>query len=240
MKLVRFIYQWLIAIPILVIITFFVALFIIIACTIFHADKCAYYIAKFWGKCWCVINFVRVTVKNRELVDSQKSYVFVANHQSAFDIFSIYGYLNHSFKWMMKKSLIKIPMVGYACKSAGHIFVDKSSAKAIQETIEQAKKSLVKGGSLVIFPEGARTFTGEMSPFKRGAFKLATEFSLPIVPVTITGAFEVMPRTTLNIKPGHIILTIHQPIHPDADGGHDMQQVIDESYNAISSSLHQQ
>ncbi|MDE6766407.1 MAG: 1-acyl-sn-glycerol-3-phosphate acyltransferase, partial [Duncaniella sp.] len=83
---------------------------------------------------------------------------------------------------------------------------------------------------------GARTWDGKMRRFKKGAFRLAVEFSLPIVPVTIDGAFHVMPRFKKLPRPGHIVLTIHKPINPAADG-HDIERLMDESYKAISSAL---
>ena len=76
------------------------------------------------------------------------------NHQGAFDIFLVYGYLNRNFKWMMKKSLRKLPFVGKACESGGHIFVDRSSPSKVRHTMEQAEASLVNGVSLVVWPHG--------------------------------------------------------------------------------------
>lgn len=134
------------------------------------------------------------------------------------DIWAIYGYLNHNFKWLMKKSLEKVPFVGWACKWAGHVFVDDSSISSIKETIANSEKTLHGGMSLVIFPEGSRTFDGKMIPFKRGAFMLAGEFGLPVVPVTIDGSFECMPRTTYNARPGKVVMTIHKPIYPGPRG----------------------
>lgn len=177
-----------------------------------------------------------MTVKGSENISTGTSYVFVANHQGAYDIFSIYGYLNHQFRWMMKKSLEKIPFVGYSCRVSGQIYVDNSSPSAIRATMEAAEKQLSTGMSVVVFPEGARTFTGKMGRFKRGAFTLATEFGLPVVPITIDGAFDVLPRTKLIPRPGHIILTIHKPIMPPAEG-YDLHALMDEAYQTVESSL---
>ncbi len=113
--------------------------------------------------------FVNIKVVGRENIDRNTSYIFVANHQGAFDIWAIYGYLNHNFKWLMKKSLEKIFMVGPACKRAHHIFVDDSNIAAIKQTIAEAEDTLKEGMSLVIFPEGSRSWDGKMIPFKRGA-----------------------------------------------------------------------
>ena len=161
---------------------------------------------------------IRVKVKGRENIDPKQSYVFVANHQGAFDIWSIYGYLGHRFKWLMKKELRKVFFVGAACNAAGHVFVDDSSIQGVKRTIEDAEKRLQNGMSVVIFPEGSRTFDGKMIPFKRGAFMLAAEFKLPVVPISIDGSFRAMPRTTYNVTPCTITLTIHQPIFPDERG----------------------
>ena len=139
---------------------------------------------------------------------------------------------------MMKKSLEKVPFVGIACKSSGHIMVDRSSPQAIKNTMDEAKAKLKDGMSLVVFPEGSRSWNGQMSSFKRGAFKLALDFNLPVVPITIDGSFKVMPRTTYNVTPGKIILTIHEPIMPSAEG-HDLDTVLKESYEKIQSALTQ-
>jgi len=175
-------------------------------------------------------------VTGRENIDPRTSYVFVANHQGAYDIFSIFGYLNHNFRWMMKIGLLKMPVIGASCAAAGHIFVDNSSATAIRHTMAKAESSLKNGMSLVVFPEGSRSFTGKMRAFHKGAYQLAMEFHLPVVPVTIDGAFDVMPRTATVPKWGTIKLTIHKPIAPPANEA-DRKRVIDASYEAVHSAL---
>lgn len=173
-----------------------------------------YHPPRLWSRVMCRLTWVGVEVRGRENITPGRSYVFVANHQGAYDIFSIYGYLNHNFRWMMKRSLENIPLVGWACRRAGHIFVDYT-AHGIAATMKAAERQLAGGMSIVVFPEGARTLTGRMGRFKRGAFTLASEFHLPVVPVTIDGAFDVLPRTGRVPRPGHIVLTIHKPIDPD-------------------------
>ena len=212
------IYQWLIAAPIFIIATFITALVTSIGCLLGNGNFWGYYPPHYWTKFTCWLLFVRVKVKGRENIDPKTSYIFVANHQGAFDIFSIYGFLDHNFKWLMKKSLEKIFMVGPACRRAHHIFVDDTNLRAIKETITKAESTLKDGMSLVIFPEGSRSWDGKMIPFKRGAFMLAAEFNLPVVPITIDGSFRAMPRYTYNVTPGQIIITIHKPILPGEDG----------------------
>lgn len=212
------IYQWLIAYPILLILTILTALVTILTTTLSGNHFWGYYPAHIWSKCVCYLLFIKVKVKGRENIDKNTSYVFVANHQGAFDIWAIYGFLNHNFKWLMKKGLEKIFLVGYACRKAGHIFVDDTKLASIKDTIKESEETLRDGMSLVIFPEGSRTWDGKMIPFKRGAFMLASEFYLPVVPLTIDGSFKAMPRFTYNATPCTITLTIHPPVFPGEKG----------------------
>ncbi len=221
--------------PVLLVATALTAIVTAAGSILFGGRWWGYWPAHVWARLFCLLTFVRVTVTGRENISSGTSYVFVANHQSAYDIFTIYGYLNHNFKWMMKKSLEKIPLVGYSCKRSGHIMVDRSTPQAIRQTIENAERQLKDGMSLVVFPEGSRTLTGKTGRFKRGAFMLASEFNLPIVPVTIDGAYEVMSRKSKMPHWGHITLTIHPPV-PAPESEH-CQDLIDSIRDTIVSSL---
>ena len=114
-------------------------------------------------------------------MNPQQSYIIIPNHQGAFDIFLLYGFLGRHFKWMLKEELRKMPLIGQACESAGFIFVDqKGGPKKMAEVFERARGVLQGGVSLVVFPEGARTWDGQMRKFKRGAFQLADEVKLPV------------------------------------------------------------
>lgn len=211
-------YQCLIAAPIFVVLTLLTSIITAIGCTLGSGSFWGYWPAKIWSRLTCMVFLMRVKVTGRENIDPKQSYVFVANHQGAYDIWAIYGYLNHNFRWLMKKSLEKVFPIGYACKKAGMVFVDDSSVHGIKDTIADAEKRLKSGMSVVIFPEGSRTFDGNMIPFKRGAFMLAAEFRLPVVPITIDGSFRAMPRTTYWMTPTTIRLTIHKPIFPGPSG----------------------
>ena len=112
MKHILAVYQWCVAMPILLVMTIITALLTIFFSLLGMSRRGGYYPAHFWAKLWCILMFVKVEVKGRENIDPKTSYVFVANHQGAYDIYLVYGYLNHNFKWMMKKSLEKIPFVG--------------------------------------------------------------------------------------------------------------------------------
>lgn len=239
MKILYRLYQFLIALPIIIVTTALTGIVTIIGCTFFKARTWGYYPAMVWSRLMCWVMLLPVKVEGRELLDKKQSYVFVANHQGPYDIFLIYGFLGRSFRWMMKKSLRNIPLVGKACESAGHIFVDKSGPKAIHKTYEQGRKVLQNGVSLVVFPEGARTFTGHMGKFRRGAFGLADELQLPVVPMTIDGSFDVLPRQKgINFVTWHRLrLVIHAPIEPSSQGPEDIQRILEQSYETIMRDL---
>ncbi|MCG8582793.1 MAG: 1-acyl-sn-glycerol-3-phosphate acyltransferase [Bacteroidales bacterium] len=173
-------------------------------------------IGSFWGATWARVTGyltpMAVTVKGRENIDKTQSYVIIANHQSGYDIFLLYGWLNVDFKWIMKKELRHAPGIGYASHKVGHIFLDRSSPRAAMKSIEEAKRKLQNGTSVVIFPEGTRSGSNQMRNFKKGAFKIAFELGLPILPVTIVDTHKVYKKG-LNLMPGSVKMVIHQPIN---------------------------
>lgn len=236
MVVLRFLYQWIIVMPIMVVITIMTALITIIGCFLGNHRVWGYYPGLIWSRLFCLISLVRIEVRGREKLDRSTSYVFVANHQGAYDIFLIYGYLGHKFKWMMKSSLRRIPFVGAACAAAGFIFVDRSG-KGVRETLAAAEKILTGGMSLVVFPEGSRTPDGKIHRFKKGAYQIADDLSLPVVPLTIDGSYRVLSKNSKLIRPGKIVLTVHDPIFPQADGHYDMDALITDSYRVIEAAL---
>jgi 1-acyl-sn-glycerol-3-phosphate acyltransferase len=156
-----------------------------------------------------------VKVVGKEKLNKKQSYIYISNHQSAYDIFLIFGHVGQTIKWVMKQSLRKIPFVGIACEVAGYIFVDKSSPQAAAKAIRLAEEKLKKGASIVIFPEGSRTSTGKMGVFKKGAYQMALDLKLPIVPITINGSYDVMPINSYRINPHKMEMIIHDPIPID-------------------------
>ena len=231
------IYQICVAAPILLVLTILTALVTIGGSFIGSPSFWGYYPGKIWSRLICHVLLLPIQVNGHADIHRKTSYIFVANHQGAFDIFLIYGFLGRNFKWMMKKSLRSIPLVGRACQAAGHIFVDKSGPKKVQETIDQARHTLKDGMSLVVFPEGRRTFTGHMGDFKKGAFQLADELRLPVVPLSIDGSFEVLPRTGRFIRRHRMTLTLHEPIFPQGQGHENILSTRDKAHQVIQESL---
>lgn len=242
MKYLYRIYQLLIALPLITIYTLITSLMVIVGCTLGNGHFWGYYPGKWWAQFIIRILLLPVKVEGRENLVKGQSYVLVANHQGAFDIFLIYGFLSRNFKWMMKRQLRQMPFVGKACESAHHIFVDKRGASKIRETYDRARQTLQGGMSLVVFPEGARSFTGHMGVFKRGAFMLADDIELPVVPLTINGSFDIMPRTRdMKWVVWHPLrLTIHKPILPVGKGTDNIKYLEEESYKVVMSGLEEQ
>ncbi|UKK50429.1 1-acyl-sn-glycerol-3-phosphate acyltransferase [Prevotella sp. E13-17] len=239
MKYLYRIYQLFVALPIILMATVLVVISISVGCAVGSGHFWGYYPAHIWARVILWALLIPVKVEGRAHLEKDQSYVFVANHQGAFDIFLIYGFLNRNFKWMMKYQLRNIPFVGYACERSHQIFVDKRGPKKIKATYDKARATLQGGTSLTVFPEGSRTFTGHMGVFKRGAFALADELQLPVVPLTINGSFNVMPRMRdMKFVLWHpLTLTIHQPIYPVGQGPDNVEATKNQAYDSVMSAL---
>ncbi len=227
MKYLYILYQYLIAFPLIIVITLFTAIVTII-CFPWKNGAFPHAIQVLWSRSIIRLFLIPITVTGQENIQKGQSYVFVSNHQSFLDVFAIYGWLPANFKWLMKKELRRVPFVGFACKVAGHIFVDRANPVAALHSIKEIETELQNGVSTVIFPEGTRTKTGEMGRFKRGAFQVALDLHLPIIPISLTGCYEAMPRGTYYARPrSHIYMHIGKPI--------DLSDFIDPSTSQIDS-----
>ncbi len=206
---------------------------------IFRADWWGTFASRIWGKIIIAASLLPVEVKGRENIEKDTSYVFVANHQGAYDIFLVCGYLGAEIRWMLKRSLEKVPFLGVACRHAGYVFVDKGNPGKVRSTYRHAEKVLQGGASLMVFPEGSRTRTGKMTRFRRGAFALADELQLPVVPMTINGSYDVLPASSDGgfIHYHKLSLTIHKPLYPESRGDENLQRMLNESYDMIHSGL---
>lgn len=195
--------------------------------------------SRLWGKIIIRASLLGVDVEGRENIAPNTSYVFVANHQGAYDILLVCGYLGTEIRWMMKRSLEKVPFLGWGCKHAGYIFVDKGNPGQVRATYRRAEEALEDGASVMVFPEGARSHTGKMGTFKKGAFLLADELQLPVVPLTINGSYDVMPRDGSKFFINHhrLSLTIHKPIYPESQGTENVNRLMKESREVIMSAL---
>lgn len=236
-SIVCFLYQWLIFAPVFLVLTILTALTVMFFAPVFGSRFWGYYPPKWWSRFTCWLALCRIKSSGHENLHRNQSYVFVANHQGAFDIFLTYGFLNQNIKWVQKASLRKIPLVGYASQMAGHVFVDNSSLTSRANTIKKAKKEIVEGTSIMLFPEGARSRNGKLNRFKRGAFQIAFDLKLPVVPLTLNGPFNVLRRGSLCLNPSRMELIIHQPIFTENLTETDIPDLIDQARTVIHSAL---
>lgn len=190
-----------------------------------------------WARILATLTPMRARVEGRNNVDPQQSYVLVSNHQSQYDIFLLYGWLGIDFRWVMKQELRGVPGIGVACERLDHIFIDRSDHAAALATLEVAKKKIVDGTSVMFFPEGTRSRDGRLRRFKKGAFRMALDLGLPILPLTVTGTRNVLPADTSDLLPGSARLIIHDPISVEGMTRDDCTDLSDRVREVIASSL---
>jgi len=169
-------------------------------------------VANIWGRILLVICNTKVEVIGSENILRGKPQVFMANHQSDFDILITLAHVPGQFRWIAKKELFAIPVFGQAMKSAGYIEIDRQNHEKAMQSLDLAALRIRQGKSVMTFPEGTRSRNGEIKAFKPGTFYLAIQSGVPIVPITIIGSGDIMPKRSLKIKPGKIKLIIGKPI----------------------------
>lgn len=238
LQLLAIIYHITIFLPIAIIVTIICCTLIAILLPIAGNAKWGSYPAKIWAKILTTLSLVRVKIHGTQNIDPNGSYIFVANHQSIYDIPLVYGWLDNNFKWIMKKELRRLPFIGKTCALIGHIFIDRSNPMRAKQSLEIAKQKLKQGNSSIfLFPEGTRTRNGQLLHFKRGAFTIARDLHLPIVPVTIIGAYDALPKGLHYITPGTIQMIIHQPIDTTKLNDENLNDLIKQVKNTIQTNL---
>ena len=176
----------------------------------------AHLVGRLWAKSIVLVSRVKVSVQGLEHIDPGTTYVYMANHQSMFDILALLGYLPVQFRWLAKMELFHIPLFGYSMARAGYIGIDRSNRKAAYKSLQEAAQRIAQGVSVVVFPEGTRSPDGQIKPFKAGGFYLAIRSGRPIVPIVICGSHHVMPKGMFRVSPGRIVLSINPPIETTA------------------------
>lgn len=171
---------------------------------------------KTWGRIILAATGVSVKVEGGENLDRTKPYIFAANHQSQYDIFAIQGYFNFNWRWLAKKELFEIPFFGKALKLAGNVPIDRSRGRQALKSLQEAAKRIAAGTSVILFPEGTRSLDGKLHDFKSGGMVLAIKAGVPIVPVGISGTFDILPKGKLLAKPGRVVIRVGTPV-PTSD-----------------------
>jgi 1-acyl-sn-glycerol-3-phosphate acyltransferase len=167
--------------------------------------------ARAWSWLILATTGVEVTVEGLERLERGKTYIFVANHQSIYDIPSLFWAIPFQLRIIAKESLGNFPMLGPHLKRTGHMLVDRSKPDR-SGIFGWATRLTANGLSLIVFPEGTRSRTGMMGKFKGGSIMLAMQAGLPIAPVSVIGSRHVMKKGELTTRPGHVTVIVHEPM----------------------------
>jgi 1-acyl-sn-glycerol-3-phosphate acyltransferase len=179
---------------------------------VFRSGDPSHRVASLWA--WLILRTcrVKVEVEGGEQLVPGRTYVLASNHQSLFDTPILFAYLPLSFRILYKKSLNRIPFLGWHLFLSGHIGVERENPSRARDSLEHAADRIRKGTSVVVFPEGTRSYDGVMKNFRKGSFRLTIKARTPVVPLTIADSHLVMKRGRVTVYPRTVRLTIDRPI----------------------------
>ncbi|MEW6674112.1 MAG: lysophospholipid acyltransferase family protein [Thermodesulfobacteriota bacterium] len=216
--------------------TVFFSFLAILASLLDKKGEAPHLVARVWGRSLLFAAGVKVTVENPDNIDPSRSYIYMSNHQSNFDIPVLLAYLPVQFRWLAKVELFRIPIFGFAMQRAGYISIDRSDRKAAILSLKRAAEIIRGGVSVLIFPEGTRSRDGNIRPFKSGGFILAIDSGVPIVPVIVHGTWPIMPKDRLRVRPGNVVLEIREPVETSPYSRSDKAALLDKIRGIITES----
>ena len=190
--------------------------------------------ARGWAQNILWASNVQVKIEGLENLQTDEPQIVVSNHQSWFDVFALAAHLPVRYRFVAKKELGTVPIFGKAWKSCGHVSVDRGNREAAIASLDQAWREIHEEKlTMVLFPEGTRSPDGRLQRFKKGAFVLAIQGQVPLVPVAVVGSRDVMPKGRLRVKSGPITLRIGTPIPTAGSTIRDRNRLLDASKDAI-------
>ena len=165
---------------------------------------------------WCrwisAFSFMKVELSGAENIEKGKPYVFAANHQAVHDIMVLGGWMPAQFSWVVRTGWMKTPILGWHLKRARSIWIDRSNPRASAKSVLEGAKAIKDGTSILVFPEGTRNQDAILQRFKAGGFVLAQKAGVPIVPITIIGAKDIIPKGEWIGTPGTVKMIIGKPV----------------------------
>ena len=170
-------------------------------------------VARAWARSILFVSGIHVHVNGLENLNVEDSCILMPNHQSNFDIPVLLGCLPVQFRWLAKAELFKIPIFGRGMRGCGYISIDRSNRKSAFQSLNEAATKIRNGVSVLIFPEGTRSWDGKIRPFKKGGFVLSVDAGVPIVPIVIFDTRAIMPKGRLLIRRRSVRMDILAPIH---------------------------
>ena len=204
---------------------------------LFSKDKSEQFriVAKLWGRFLVFFSGIKVTVSGLENVPKDRAVILAANHQGAADILFVLAFMPITFRFAVKKELFKLPIFGWYLRHAGYFSIDRKVILSAYRTVEKIIEIIKFGGSVLIFPEGTRTRTGQLGKFKRGSLLAALKSGAPIVPIAISGSFHILPRGTGLIHNHPVKITVGKPIYITSEEDYDNK--VTEVHNVIGGML---
>jgi len=193
--------------------------------------------AKRWARSLVKLAGGDITVIGEEKIPADQAVVFVANHQGNFDIPVLLGYIKKPKAFIAKKEAKKMPMIGDWMKFMNCVFMDRSNPREALKAINEGAQNVKDGYSLVIFPEGTRSPDGKLKEFKQGSLKLALKAKAPIVPVAISGTFDMMQKGKRIIRPAKVEVRIGDPIFTDELTGHESKMIMERVWDEVNGML---
>jgi len=193
---------------------------------------------KMWAQ-WVIWSTgIQYDVTGLENLEQENKYIFMSNHESALDILLGVACIPYKIVFLAKKELFRIPVFGWAMQAAGMIKIDRQNPERARKSVDEAVHRLIHSSfSTLIYPEGTRSETGDLLPFKKGGFILAIRSQLPIVPVTIIGAGDVLSKGSFTINQGQIKVIISKPIPTRNLEVNNKEELIESCRNAIIKNL---
>jgi len=190
-----------------------------------------------WSWVFSLLTFIRYEFYGRENFGKGQSYIFVSNHTSFLDIPGLCLLIPGEFRPLAKKELLKIPVFGLIARGAT-VIVDRSDRESKQKSLERLKKILTEGISILLFAEGTQNRTKEiLQPFKDGAFRLAVDTQMPVLPMVVIGAGKLMPPGTINLRPGLIKIIVAPEI--STSGLTDLNQLKQQTFEVMKNMISQ-
>ncbi|MFL6337479.1 MAG: lysophospholipid acyltransferase family protein [Pyrinomonadaceae bacterium] len=207
-----------------------------LACSPFdRRGRLQHWCASTWSRLIARTALLAVQVRGAEHLREGESYVFLSTHQSWMDIPVMLGYLPRQLRIAAKREVFQIPFLGWHMRRSGQIPINRGSTVESIESLRRAAHRLGGGVSAFLFPEGTRTRDGSLQPLKKGGFRLAVESGLPIVPVTIKGTRGAMPRGSMILRAGPVVMHLDPPIPTAGLADADLPALIEQVREAMQS-----
>ncbi len=202
------------------------------------SGRLQHYCMRRWSKDNLWLSRARVEIEGLENIDPARPQIFVANHSGLHDILSLSAHLPVQFRWIAKKSLFRIPFMGWHMRRSGYIAIDRENPRSAAKGILEAADVIRSGVNAIAFPEGTRSRTGLLGSFRSGAFSLALRAQVPLIPVALDGSCRVIVPKTLQVNPGTVIrIRICPALDVSAYSKGEKRRLMDAVHETINQSL---